>query len=41
MKVGDKVLCINDDFSNIIDYDFTVFDELPRKGQEYIIIELR
>lgn len=37
MKVGDLVICINDDFSNIIDYDFTVFDQLPRKGQKYTV----
>ena len=37
MKVGDKVVCINDDFTNIIDFDFTVYDQLPRKGQEYIV----
>ena len=37
MNVGEKVICIDDDFSNIVNYDFTVFDELPRKGQEYII----
>ncbi len=37
MKVGDLVVCINDDFSNIINFDFTVYEELPRKGVEYII----
>jgi len=37
MKIGDKVVCINDDFRNIVDFDFTVFEDLPQKGKKYII----
>lgn len=36
-KVGDKVICINDDFTDMVDVMIKCFDELPRKGQEYTI----
>lgn len=36
-KVGDKVICIDDDFTDIVDIMIKNFDQLPRKGQEYTI----
>lgn len=37
MKVGDKVVCINDDFTQHIELFIKVYDVLPRKGQVYTI----
>jgi len=37
MKVGDKVRCIDDDFSQHIDVFIKSFDQLPQRGKEYTI----
>ena len=37
MKVGDKVVCINDDFTQHIELFIKVYDVLPQKGKEYTI----
>jgi len=37
MKVGDKVICIDDDFTDMVDVMIAHFDQLPRKGQEYTV----
>tara|TARA_B100000767_G_C19318578_1_gene350614 strand:- start:116 stop:400 length:285 start_codon:yes stop_codon:yes gene_type:complete len=37
MKVGDKVRCVNDDFSQHIDVFIKAFDQLPQRGVEYTI----
>jgi len=36
-KIGDRVVCINDDFTDMVDVMIRFFDELPRKGKEYTI----
>ena len=40
MEVGDQVICIDDDFTDKVDTMIKMFDQLPKKGDQYTIREV-